>query len=109
MAVRIEQLASTDLTEEKLATHGLTLDDAFDVFEDNPRLFPQKRRAEEMRAGRVRYRPARLKMIGFNRAGDLCRIILEYPDDEFVSDIVTGYRANSDDWDRYAKAGGSRT
>ena len=109
MRLRILELESNDTTEQKLASHGLSLDDAFDVFEDTPRFFPQKRRAKEMRQGRIRYRPARIKMIGFNRAGDLCRIIIEYPDNELVSEVVTGYWATSDDWDKYEKAGGHRT
>lgn len=82
MNPRIYELSSNDITEEKLARHGLSVDDAYEVFEDNPRYFRQKGQSVALRRGRLQSRPDRIRMIGFNRSGTLCRIVLEYPDDE---------------------------
>ena len=108
MNPRIYELSSNEVTEEKLAWHGLSVDDAFEVFEDNPRYFHQKGQSVVLRQGRIQSRPDRIRMIGFSRSGALCRIILEYPDDEQVAEIVTGFSATADDATRYRRAGGRR-
>ena len=107
MKPKVISLDWSDDIPDKLAAHGLNLDAPYDVHDDEPEFFPQDGREEEFRDGRPS-RPARLLMIGQLRSGQLCRVVLEYPDEDGISLIVTGYPATMTDERRYWQRRGRR-
>ncbi len=89
--------------------HGLTLDDAFDVEEFAPVTIPQKARWIARRDGTSYRQPERLKMIGPNRGGRMVTLIIEYPDQDNYSTIVTGYwSSNGEQAEYHQRKGGVR-
>ena len=98
---RIPQLRESPDTLDKLWVHGVTLDDAFDVEEIAPELFRQKAKLVLRRDGTSYRQPARMKIIGPNRGGRLLTLIVEYPDSQNQSTIVTGYWSSSGEQSAY--------
>ena len=82
---------------EHLAAHELSVDDARAVFANAPLFFEQDPAPEFTRAGFYRMRPRRLQMLGLDSQGRLLLFILELPDGEGESLIVSGWEADSDE------------
>lgn len=104
---RIVELTFNDATEAELHRHRLTIDDAYEVFEEAPFFRRQDPADERTPAGEFRRRPARVQMIGPDRTGRLLTIIIEHPIDG-AAHIVTGWASNKEQRDRYHKAKGGR-
>lgn len=105
---RVPRLQESPDTVDKLWVHGVTLDDAFDVEEIAPEVFRQQAKLI-LRADGTPYRqPVRLKMVGPNRAGRLLTLIIEYPDPENHSIIVTGYWSSNGEQSAYHQRRGGR-
>jgi len=105
---RVPRLNESPDTVDKLWEHGVTLDDAFDVEEFAPELFPQKARLILRANGALYQQPARLKMVGPNRGGRLVTLIIEYPDSKNFSTIVTGYWSSDAERGAYHQRRGGR-
>ncbi len=88
----------------KLGRHGLTTDDAQDVFRIRPLLAWQKEEWQLGDDGLLRLRPRRVRMIGPDYSGRFLTFILEAPDDRRVSQIVSGWPATRRDIARYRRA-----
>ena len=95
-----------DATGEELWVHGLSLDDADDVWEGPAKYFPQPARRREGRLGNVRLQPERMKMIGPDPTGRLLTFVLELPDQHQVSHVVTGWVSDDEEQARYHQPGG---
>lgn len=80
-------------TADHLWTHGLTIDDAIEVANDQPILLHQPGKDVGLPDGEVRRRPDRRRMIGLTRAQRLLVLVIEYPDEYGRSQIVTGRHA----------------
>lgn len=104
---RIHDLDFNPETEAELDQHQLTIDDAYQVFEERPFFRRQPPTDERSPDGSPRRRPPRVQMIGPDRAGRLLTIILEYPVDG-VAHVVTGWEASKEQRDRYRRAKGRR-
>ena len=104
---RIHELNFNEETEAELHRHRLTIDDAYQVFEERPFFRPQPPTDERSPDGSLRRRPPRVQMIGPDRTGRLLTFILERPLDG-AAHVVTGWEANKEQQDRYRKAKGKR-
>lgn len=93
---------------DKLWDHGLTPEQARDVLFRAPKLFAQKATTIIRSDGSIKEQPARIIMVGPDRAGQLLTFILEYPDGDGYSHIVTGWPADSDEFAKYGHPGGSQ-
>ncbi len=105
---RVPRLRESPDTVDKLWEHGVTLDDAFDVEEIAPEVFRQKARLILRSDGTLHQQPARLRMIGPNRGERMITLIIEYPDMENLSTIVTGYWSSKSDQNDYRQRRGGR-
>ena len=106
MLLFVAYLVWNEEAEDKLARRGLRVEDAYNVLDGHPRFFRQKARTE--RSGEtLRERPERLRMVGPDGSGRLLTFILEYPDPQGASHVVTGWHADRDELARYRQAGGS--
>ena len=95
-----------EATDDELSEHRLTFDDAEDVWNGAAKYFPQPTRHGIDAGGRSFTQPERLKMVGPDRTGRLLTFILELPDDDGWSHVVTGWRADRDEQTRYHQPGG---
>ena len=91
----------TRATAEHLAAHEISVDDALAVLENAPVFFEQDPVSEFTGAGFYRMRPHRLKMLGPDDQGRFLLFILELPDRNGRSGIVTGWVAQKDEVDIY--------
>ena len=85
----------------KLGQHGVEMDEPARVLRGDPLIRPQAGGYVLDDAGQWKWRPRRLKMIGPAGQGRFLTVILELPDDESRSIVVTGYPAGEDDLDEY--------
>ena len=91
------ELALTDLTEDELWAHGLTLRDAFDLLDgEDFRTFPDPKR------------PPRRYLIGPDRAGRLLTLVIEAIDDQGTCHLITGWPSNAAETTLYSRSGGSQ-
>lgn len=103
MSPRPQELFWSDSTIEKLALHSLTIADAFAVFERAPVFLTQDSRLERDDSGGLRPRPQRIRMIGPGRTDQILTFVLEYPDSQDESFIVTGYASPRHDRQSYTQ------
>lgn len=87
----------TEATVDKLYDHGLSESAPDEVLSDEPRFLPIGRQADPGRS-------ERLRMIGRNNAGEMLSIIIEAPDGEGRSLVITGYPSGRRDRERYRQA-----
>lgn len=99
-------LLDNEATTEELWVHGLTIDDADDVWEGPAKYFSQPARSDLNPDGASSKQPARVKMVGPDRTGRLLTFILELPDRNGRSHVVTGWIADQDERTRYHRPGG---
>ncbi len=105
---QIPQLDWDDYTVDHLAKHGLTLDHALEVARGLPVLIDQRAKLVERADGTINWRRARQRMIGRDRSGRLLTFVIEYPDREGKSKIVTGWDADDEEHAKYRQRGGGR-
>ncbi len=90
MPRRRTELKWNTTTIEELAEHGLIIHDALDVSNGVHKLFRQKASTRTLPDGQtVRRRPRRI-MIGPDLGNRLLTFVLEYPDRDGRSHVVTG-------------------
>lgn len=99
-------LLDNDVTTEELWVHGLTIDDADDVWEGPAKYFTQFARSDVDSDETPFKQPERLKMVGPDLTGRLLTFILELPDRNGRSHVVTGWTADQDERTRYHRPGG---
>ena len=107
MPPRRPELVWNDVTVEKLAGRGLLIYDALDVAHGRHKLFHQKAGASVLPDGRLKTRPARRLMIGPDRGNRLLTFVLEYPDEDGRSHVVTGWHSDAEEITMYSHPGGS--
>lgn len=90
-------------TERKLAAHELTVGDAFDVLHEEPQFYAQGAKPEISDSGFYRTRPARLRMVGPTRSDLMLTFILELPDRDGASHIVTGWESSAKEIETYGQ------
>lgn len=95
-------------TTEHLARHGVTVGQAFDVVRGTPAFVDQQGRYEERPDGLLRWRRPRQKLIGPDRTGQLLTFVIEYPDEDGLSKIVTGWHADDEERAQYRQRRGGR-
>ena len=103
---RIVALEASDYVFEKLLRKGLSLQNAAEVLNGSPKFLMQAETIAVDASGHDRSQPARLIMIGPDRGGRLLTFVLDLPDDERVSQVVTGWEADEADRSSYAQGGG---
>ena len=91
----------TRATAEHLAAHEISVGDARAVFANAPLFFEQDSVPELTNAGFYQMRPRRLQMLGPDDQERVLMVILELPDHEGLSKIVTGWIAQKDEVDIY--------
>jgi hypothetical protein len=77
---------------DKLWSHGIRPEQTDQVLDGAPKFFRQPN--------------GRLRMIGRDFGGRLITLIIEYPDEDGVSDVVTGWPSDRDEDTRYHRPGG---
>lgn len=102
----VRLLAFTPTTSAKLWRRGLSENDAEAVLVHGPVFVPQKAQLEERPGGGLRERPRRLLMIGRNRSGRLLTFVLELPDEDGTSIVVTGFESKGNELTWYRQRGG---
>ena len=93
-------------TDDELWAHGLSIEEVDEVWLGPAKYFDQGERLVEDEDGWLRTQPHRLKMIGPDRTGRLLTIILELPDTEGYSEVVTGWPSSRGERARYDHPGG---
>ena len=106
MDIPFNGLDGNDVTDDELAAHGLDFIDAMDVYDRAAKFFDQQPQDWIDRAGRLRHQPQRILMVGPDATGRLLTIVLELPDPDGISHVVTGYPAKPHDRTRYHHPGG---
>ena len=106
---RVPSLDWDELTHDHLAVHRLSVSRALEVARRSPVLIDQKGKFEERPDGTVRWRRARLRMVGPDSTGRLLTFVIEYPDGEGKSKIVTGWDADDEERAQYRRRRGGRT
>ena len=99
-------LRGNDATDEHLWKHGLLMRDADRVWMGPAKYFDQGAELEMDEGGRLHERPDRLVMIGPESGGRLLTFILELPDQQGESHVVTGWVATRAQRSRYHQPGG---
>jgi len=94
------------VTGEHLWSHGLTMEDADDVWDGPAKYFSQPVRIRFDESGNEDVQPERVKMVGPDHRGRLLTFILETPDDERQSRVVTGWVSTPGEQTRYHQPGG---
>lgn len=97
-------LTWTKASDRELAAHELTVIDAFGVFLTGPRFFRQKSAPEITERGVYRIRPERFRMVGPTPSNRMLTFVLEIPDLDGASHIVTGWDSTLDEIARYDEA-----
>ena len=103
MPTKPQELYWSDETIEKLAAHGLTIADVFAVFERAPVFIVQESRDAGNSFKTSEERPRRVRMIGPGRTDAILTVILEYPDSQDNSNIVTAFDSPRHDLDAYVQ------
>ena len=104
MRPRIRHLTANEVTDDKLARHGLTMRHAEEVRSGQCIVRRQKRRLKFRPDGSLYEQPPRLKLIGPDRSGRLLTFVPEYPDQDGRSHVVTGWFAQNADRTRYRRS-----
>lgn len=105
MAYRVRDLVWNDVSEDKLAAHGLSIARAQEVLWGRPR-FKTQEEGQEVDEFGVRPRPKRLRMIGRDGSGRLLTVILELPNAEGDAHVVTGWPVKPSERTEYRQMGG---
>ena len=105
---QIPNLDWDDYTSDHLARHGLSVSQALEVVRGSAVLIDQRGKHEERHDGTIRWRRARQKLIGPDRSGRLLTFVIEYPDQDGASKIVTGWEANDQERAQYRQRRGGR-
>ena len=100
----IEDVTWGEAAEDEMARHGMSGWDAQDVFDGSPRFFRQPGKEEMDASGRWRMRPDRIKMVGPDAGSRMLTFVLEYPDSDGLSQVVTGWPADKKERARYGRA-----
>ena len=99
-------VTGNDVSDEHLRSHGLTLDDANDVWTGPAKYFPQPSRPRFDELGNEGVQPERVKMVGPDLRGRLLTFILEVPSHDQLSYVVTGWISTPGEQTRYHQPGG---
>ena len=99
-------VTGNDVTGEELWAHGLSLDDADDVWEGPAKYFSQAARDTVDDSDQLRRQPARVVMTGPDITGRLLTFILEEPGEDSISHVVTGWPSDREERARYHQPGG---
>lgn len=91
------ELHPTEDTENELWRHGLYVEDAFDVLDEN-----------RYKVFRDPGHPDRLKLIGPGRSGRILTFVVTRPDGQGRSFVITGWPSDSDELTMHARPGGTR-
>lgn len=97
---RPRSLGISDDSEAKLASRGMSLDDAEFALKHRPAWTWQrsKKRPGDEGSGE---RPGRWVMTGRGLQNDFVTFVLEAPDRDGLSRVVTGWLATEEEWKRY--------
>ena len=95
-----------DATDEHLWKHGLVMWDADDVWEGPAKYFDQNAKVFEDEIVGFSERPRRVLMVGPGKGGRFMTFILELPDSNEESHVVTGWMSTLDERSRYHQPGG---
>ena len=95
-----------DVTDEHLWKHGLRFDDAIAVWQGPAKYFDQPESIETDELGRFRRRPPRTLMIGPDEGLRWLTFILELPNRDEESHVVTGWPSTLGEQSRYHQPGG---
>lgn len=104
MPRRVRDLEWSDDALEKIGRRGLTEQDALAVLDNAPQILDQPRKDEPTPDGFMRIRPARLRMIGPGRSNRILTFIIELPDEDGVSALVTGWPSGKSEIAKYRQA-----
>ena len=103
---RIVDLEGSEYVIDKLLSKGLSLDRAVDVLNGAPKFDTQPETNVPDESGRDRIQPERLIMVRPDRGGRILTFVLEHPDPDRVSQVVTGWISGAADISGYAQGGG---
>lgn len=106
---RIVDLEASDYVFHKLLRKGLSLDRAVEVLNGAPKFAAQAEVNAPDDFGNDRIQPERLIMIGPDRSGRMLTFVLELPDEDRVSEVVTGWASDDADKSSYDQGGGLPT
>ena len=98
-------LSGNSASADHLWDHGISMLDAEDVWFGPAKYFPQDASEQETN-GWIDQRPDRVMMVGPSASGRLLTIILELPDVNGFSHVVTGWVSTRDQQSRYHQPGG---
>lgn len=90
--------------DRKLDYHGLRARDAEEVLDDAPRFIWADHGGRQHSGSPASAQPRRLKMIGWTKRRQMLSVILEPPDGEGRSLVITGYPSGRRDRERYRQA-----
>lgn len=88
------RLAWNAATEGELAAHELAVSDALYVLRGAPQFYAQGPKPEISSRGFYRIRPPRLRMVGPTPSDRMLTFILELPDEDGASHVVTGWESS---------------
>ena len=91
---------------DKLLSKGLSLDRAVEVLNGAPNFDTQPETNVPDESGRDRIQSERLIMVGPDRGSRMLTFVLEHPDPDRVSQVVTGWISDSADISGDAQGGG---
>ena len=106
MDIPLWGLISNEASDDELWRHGLRFQDADDVWAGPAKYFNQAERLRADEDNWLHRQPRRLKMIGPNASGRLLTLILELPNADGYSHVVTGWPSSAGDRSRYNQRGG---
>ena len=102
----VRDLVVKEFILDKLWRHGIQEHEVWEVHWGAP-VFKRQVPHDEIRAdGTLRRPPERLLMIGRSRSRRLLTIVLELPDANGVSEVVTGFDAKGNEPGWYRQRGG---
>lgn len=106
MQIPLAGVIGNEATEDHLWKHGLMFAHARAVWHGPAKYFEQKAVGRADQFGQLRDPPERLLMIGPDRTGRVLTIVLELPDNDQRSHVVTGWVASPAERTRYDRPGG---
>lgn len=98
-------LGLSPTADRKLLSHGLSPRDAEEVLDDSPRFMWADQEDRRRGGDPVPEQPRRIRMIGWNKRRQMLTVILDPPDGEGRSLVITGYPSGRRDRERYRQAG----
>lgn len=102
----VRDLAFNESVIDKLWRHSVQEFEAWEVLWEDP-VFKRQDAQEEIRDdGSLRKTNARLLMIGRTHSGRLLTIVLELPDADGISEVVTGFNSKGNELGWYRQRGG---